>query len=148
MGSAWGRYAETVLHFTEGGLVVDLRLPLPRGTAQRFADLGLRGPFAVVTACNPLGDELDALANRRLAIVLAALVQSRYPGARQAHGRSPDGRHEEPGWAIAAPLEDARRLAADFLQRALFWFDGARFLIVPVLAGGSQETLPASSARR
>jgi hypothetical protein len=148
MGSAWDRFAETVLHFPDGGLVVDLRLPLPRGTSQRFADLGLRGPFAVVTACNPLGHELDAPANRGLAIVLAALVQSRYPGARQAHGRSPDGRHEESGWAIAASLEDARRLAAAFLQDALFWFDGARFLIVPVLAAGSQETLPASPSLR
>ena len=140
MHSIWGHYPETILRFPELDVTVDLRLPLPAAIAQRFAELGLPGPFGVVTACNPRGLKLDSAANRRLTTELANLVGRRYPGAPLAHGASPDGRHEEPGWAIAAPLAELVQLARELSQRALFWFDGARFLIVPVL--GEDPALP------
>ncbi|HEV8612309.1 MAG TPA: DUF3293 domain-containing protein, partial [Gemmatimonadales bacterium] len=87
-------------------------------------------------------------ANRRLTSVLATLVREHYPSAPEAHGGSPDRRHEEPGWAIAVPLPEAQRLAAQFLQNAVFWFDGERFLIVPVLAGEPTLSLPAPRPAR
>ena len=144
MESGWGSYSDTILRFPKTGLSIDLRVPLSPSTQQLLSDLGLGRPFAVITACNPLGSQLDPAANRRLASVLAALVRERHPGALEAHGVSPDGQHQEPGWAIATSLEEAQRLAAQFLQRAVFWFDGARFLIVPVLAGGPSVALPAA----
>lgn len=143
MNAPWGRYAETTLRFPDSGLTLDLRLPLPAATPARFAELGLSQPFAIVTACNPLGIELEAAANRRLSAVLGHLVRERYPGAVRANGGSPDGRHEEEGWAIPVPLPVAERLAAEFLQNALFWFDGTRCFILPVLGTGPVLPLPA-----
>lgn len=139
----WGRYPETVLRFPGHALELDLRVPLPPGTPARLAELGLGGRFGVVTACNPLGIDHDAAANRRLTAVLAGRMRERYPGAVPATGGSPDGRHTEPGWAVEAPREELRRLARSFLQNALFWFDGSGFLIVPVLRPGPELRLPA-----
>jgi len=139
---AWGAYPDTVLTFPDAGIVVDLRHPLTPAIRRHLQDLGLPGPFAVVTASNPLGGHLDDHSNRRLLAVLASQIASRFPGARKALGGSPDGRHQEPGWAIPASLEEARRLAEEFLQNALFWYDGDRFLIVPVHAPGEPLGLP------
>jgi hypothetical protein len=144
VAGAWEPYPDTVLHF-ENGLRADLRLVPPHALARQLADLGLAGPFAVITACNPLGTRLDEAGNRRLAALLAGVVRERYPDARPAEGRSPDGRHREPGWALAIPLAEATRLAADFFQNALFWYDGERFSIVPVLAPGQRLALPAKA---
>jgi len=139
----WDRYAETTLRFPDTGLTLDLRLPLPATTPVRLGELKLVTPFAVVTACNPLGVELDAASNRRLTAVLGSLVRERYPAAIRANGGSPDGRHEEEGWALPVPLPVAERLAAEFLQNALFWYDGARCFILPVLGTGPVLPLPA-----
>jgi len=148
VSAAWGQYADTVLHFPAAGLSVDLRLPLPSAMARRFAELGLGASFGVITACNPLGDLLEPAANRRLTSVFDSVVRERYPGAPRADGGSPDGKHSEAGRAIAAPLPQLRRLAAEFLQNALFWFDGERFVIVPVLAPGPHLPLPVSRRER
>jgi len=142
MHRAWGAYPETVLTFPDADLVVDLRRPLTPAIRRRLGEHGLSGPFAVVTACNPLGTHLDEAANRRLCQVLAMQVAARYPGARPVDGGSPDGTHREPGWAIPASLEEARRLAGEFLQNAVFWFDGERFSVVPVHSPGEPLALP------
>lgn len=144
MHRPWGAYPETVITFPETGLVVDLRRPVNPILRQRLGELGLSGRFGVVTACNPLGSEIGAAANRRLTALLGCRVAG-YAGARPAVGGSPDASHREPGWAIPAPFDEVRRLAADFLQNALFWFDGERFSIVPVHAAGDPLPLPAPS---
>ena len=146
MPAAWGQYPDTLLHFPDASLSVDLRLPLPAALPRRFAELGLPAGFGVVTACNPLGTALEAPANLRLSTLFDRVVRDRDPGAVRALGGSPDGAHEEPGWAIPAPLPELARLAAEFLQNALFWFDGERFAIVPVLAPGPHLPLPAAPA--
>lgn len=144
--SEWGPYPETVLHFPD--LRVDLRRPVPPDLVQSLRRLGLAAPFAVVTASNPLGIPLDKSVNRWLAAVLNSVVRLRYPAALPADGGAPDGAHVEPGWAISAPLLDVRRLAAGFLQNALFWFDGESFSIEPVLAPGQAVALPRRDAAR
>jgi uncharacterized protein DUF3293 len=138
----WGPYANTVLHFPEADLTLDLRLPVPPHTSEAFGRLGLPGPFAVVTACNPLGRILDPAANRRLSAVLAGVVREQHPGAVRADGGAPEGGHLEPGWALGTSLGQAKRLAARFFQNAVFWFEGGRFSIVPVLAEGPIVALP------
>lgn len=148
MHPVWGDYPDTVLQFPGAGLNIDLRQPVSPRSLQTLATAGLRGSFAVVTACDPLGGLLDTSANQRLSAVLTALVHDRYPGARPAQGISTDGAHIEPGWAIPAPLEEARGLAARFLQNSIFWFDGARFSIVPVSVAGPHLTLPVEPADR
>ncbi len=146
--SRWAPYPDTVLHFLEAGLRVDLRRPVPPDLAPALRRLGLAAPFAVVTACNPLGTRLDESVNRWLGAVLTGVVQLRYPDAVEVHGGAPGGEHLEPGWAISAPLPDARGLAASFLQNAIFWFDGESFSIEPVLAPGPAVSLPRRDAER
>lgn len=146
MHPAWGPYPDTVLHFPEADLKVDLRQTISPHTRVALARLGLAGPFAVVTACNPLGSAAEESANRALSAVLSAVVRWRYPGARPAHGRSATGTHDEPGWALPVNLEEARELAARFFQMGVFWFDGDRFFIEPVLAPQPALALPAGKA--
>jgi len=140
--TAWGPYPDTVLVLPEAGIEIDLRRPLTTTARRALADSGLGGPFAVVTACNPLGRSLESASNLRLAAVLTALVRDRHPPPRRVDGRSPDGRHIEPGWALSLPLEAAKAIAARFFQNALFWYDGERFHLVPVLAAGQRVALP------
>ncbi len=142
MHRAWGAYPETVLTFPELDLLVDLRNPLSPALRERLRNAGLGGPFGVVTACNPLGTPLDPSANRRLTVLLATRIASSHPAARRADGGSPDGTHQEAGWAIPGSLEQVRQLAATFLQNAVFWFDGTQFTIVPVHAPGEVLPLP------
>lgn len=147
MHRPWGAYPETVITFPDTGLVVDLRRPVTPMLRQRLGQIGLAGPFGVVTACNPLGTQIGAVANRRLTTLLGCRVAG-YAGSRPAVGGSPDASHQEPGWAIPASLDQVRRLAADFLQNALFWFDGEKFSIVPVHGTADVLTLPASSQNK
>jgi len=83
----WGPYPDTVLHFPEAGLDVDLRRTLSPHDRAALARLGLGGPFAVVTACNPMGRFAGEPANSRRHAVLSALVLWRYPDAVRAEGR-------------------------------------------------------------
>lgn len=142
MHPVWGPYPDTLLRFPGAGLVVDLRAAVTPAIAADLARLGLGSEFSVVTACNPRGRLLEADSNQRLGAVLAAVVTRRWPGARPAWGESPDGDHREPGWAIPAPIEVTRDLAAGFFQDGLFRYDGRDFFIVPVLAGGPLVRLP------
>lgn len=146
MHRAWGAYPETVLTFPEAGIIVDLRRPVGDVLRHRLAS-HLAGPFGVVTACNPLGSGLDPDANERLSTLLAHRIALRYPSARPAQGGSPDGSHREPGWAVPAPLDEVKRLAGDFLQNAVFWYDGERFSIVPVHGSGAVLPLPPGEPR-
>jgi hypothetical protein len=141
----WSDYSRTVLRFPGTDLVVDLAKPLSPDVLRAFATLGLGGSFGVLTACDPLGRIHDQGSNQRLAAVLAALVRERHPAARPATGSSPDGTHADAGWAIPAPLEVIRNLAAAFLQDSVFWFDGRRFSIEPVHSAADSLTLPARS---
>jgi hypothetical protein len=94
-----------------------------------------------------MGQVLEAHANRRLSAVLAGVVREQHPEAIRADGGAPGGPHLEPGWAVPGPFEEAR-LAARFFQNAVFWFDGARFSIVPVLAPGPVLVMPRAPVSR
>lgn len=138
----WASYGNTIIRFTDAGLRVDLRRPVGEAERKELRRLGLSSTFSVVTACNPLGQTLETAANRRLEAQFAPIVAGHWPGARRADGLAPDGSHSEAGWALPGPLEPARALAARFFQRALFWYDGDHFHIVPVLARGPVLSLP------
>jgi hypothetical protein len=138
----WDSYGDTILRFPGAGLHLDLRHPVGEPERKELRRLGLSGTFSVVTACNPLGGVLEPSANRRLSAQLDSVVLRQWPDARRADGDAPDGTHSEAGWALSGPIEPARALAARFFQRALFWYDGDRFYIVPVLAPGPILSLP------
>jgi len=137
--NAW---RETVLDFPDAGLAIDLRIHLDDHLRAALHAAGLAGTFAVVTACNPRGVVLASGANLERERRFGRWVRSNAPGSVRVIGRSPDGRHAEPGWGLPIRLEEARRLAATWEQEAIFWFDGGRFWIEPALADGPAVALP------
>jgi len=131
---SWARYPDTVLEIYRDGTVrIDLRERLDPDDCRRLRDLGLGATFAVVTAANPRGLALGEAENHVRAELLDTEVVARGVRFLRADGVSPDGAHREVGVAVAMPLQAACELAARYEQSALFWFDGERFWIIPVL---------------
>lgn len=53
-----------------------------------------------------------------------------------------DNSHCESSIAIAIDMQSAIRLAGDYRQLAIFWFDGQCFWILPVRSGKAKLKLP------
>jgi hypothetical protein len=151
-----GEYAETILEFTGPGpdpIRIDLRRPLTAADRAAVVRLGLDGPFAVLTAENPGGEHADeaptpeaaqaraASNHRRTARLLDHLEQV---GARAVpvDGVAPGGDHRERCVATPLGLGEAVALASRFDQVALFWYDGARFWLLPANADAAPHALP------
>lgn len=139
-------WAGAVLAFAGGAVVVNLGEPVPAATRRALAALGLPGPFAVITPCNPRGMLLGPDANAGRLAAFTAEVESRGVGPVRAVGSDPAGTHSEPGLALAIPRQDAVALARRWEQLALYWWDGHCFWIVPVLAEGAPTPLPTGSS--
>lgn len=140
---SWASYPETILEFgTTPPVTIDLRRRIPPAELARLRSLAPGGTFAVVTPCNPRGQTLLNRDNRaRLAALTDELRQAGRP-FMPVSGVSPDGRHREPGVAVAMSLPDAVTVAEGLEQSALFWFDGEAFWLVPVLVGAERRRLP------
>ena len=139
----WHRYPDTVLRFrTEPAVRVDLRESVGRETATALEAIGLTGPFAVLTAHDPRGQDEDADVNERRAEQLDERLLAL--GAEFIHvdACSPDGSHCEASVAARIEREQATALAREFEQVAIFWFDGEKFWIMGALAGGDPVMLP------
>jgi hypothetical protein len=121
---------------------VDLREPVTGETAAALESLGLSGPFAVLTAHDPRGQDEDADVNERRAERLDERLLAL--GAEFVHvdACSPDGSHCEASVAALIELGQALSLAREFEQVAIFWFDGEKFWIMGALAGGDPVMLP------
>ncbi len=133
------RYPETVLHFNgDSPFEVDLRRIPSMRDIERLRRLGLDGSFAVVTAHDPEGRDLDAAENERRNEALANRLTAGGISFAAVDACSPDGKHRESSVAIETPLEPSIELARDFGQVAIFWFDGSRFWIESVI-----RTVPA-----
>ncbi|GIW12971.1 MAG: hypothetical protein KatS3mg062_0410 [Tepidiforma sp.] len=86
---------------------------------------GAPGPFAVVTAYNPGRERPPAEVNEARNRELLAEIERRGFRWLPAEGRSGDGAHREPSFAVfGLELEDALQLARAFGQAAVCWFDG------------------------
>jgi len=87
--------------------------------------------FAVITACNPVGNrqaspEENQRANARLLGALRAAGHAPFA----VTGASPDLAHQEPGWGFACETPDLpARVAADFDQDAFFWIEHGRIFL-------------------
>jgi hypothetical protein len=135
----WSHYPSTVLTFAgEREICVDLRLPLSEHQLGELAEAGPGSPFAVITAHDPRGLDLDEAENERRAARLKESVRSLGAIFIQVNACSPDGEHCEPGVAVKLSLTAAGQLAREYGQVAFFWFDGERFWI----AGGVAEMEP------
>lgn len=139
LDSDWSRYPSTVLTFAgERAIRVDLRLPLSQQELRELIEAGLDGPFAVITAHDPRGQNLGDAENERRADRLEESLRSRGLPFIRVNACSPDEEHCEASVAVKVPLTAAAQLARDYGQVAFFWFDGERFWI----AGGVVETDP------
>ncbi len=139
----WATYPDTIveIHSTPP-LRVDLRQRVSPETAASLRGLGLGEAWAVITAHNP-GRMLGREENERREHELKAVVESSGAPFLAADGVSPDGSHREAGLAIALDQRAAVALAKAFGQSAIFWFDGARFWLVPAVVNDEPIALPA-----
>jgi len=130
----WDAYPATVIEIGEQpALNIDLRRRLGAELRLTLGRLGLGASFAIVTACNPCGRELSAEENARRSRRLREHVAAAQIVSLRADGVSPDGTHREQGLALAIDRTAAIEIAALYEQSAIFWFDGVRFQILPVL---------------
>lgn len=139
----WHRYPDTILTFrTTPGVRIDLREPVRQEDVRSIAEAGLPGAFAVMTAHDPRGEDLDARANEQLAAELDKKLVSLGAAFLHVDACSPDGSHCEDSVAVVMDREDATRLARELEQVAIFWFDGQKFWIVGALVGLDPVMLP------
>ena len=131
-GAPWGAYTRTILRFGDGALAIDLREPVSEAARHRLASLGLAGPFAVITAANPRGTILDPAENAARDAAFTAEIAGQQCHRLRVTGVAVDESHAEIGWALAVPREVAVAVARRWEQLAVYWWDGARFWIVPV----------------
>ena len=139
----WTAYPETVLKFAlDPEISVDLRFPLQAPTRNALRSLGLNGKFAVITAYNPRGENIDEEENRNRLAQLEAELQSTGEKFVSVDACSPDETHCECSVAIMTTRDRAIAIAERFEQVAIFWFDGDHFWIVGVLTPAAPMRLP------
>ena len=93
-------------------------------------DGGWPSSFAIVTACNPDGRNVDAASNRKATRELEARIGERGFRYGPMTGGSIDGTHQEFGYLVECDLTSALNLGADYKQVAIFWIeDGNLFLV-------------------
>lgn len=128
----WGDFPCTHLRFVDAPeVVIDVRGHVTQETRAALAAHGLTGAFSVVTAQNPMGKTQSPEVNAKLAVKLQAYVQSLGVPYARVQACSPDRSHCEESVAVVLARHDAVRLAREYDQLAIFWFDGDAFWIVP-----------------
>jgi hypothetical protein len=127
---------------------IDLRRPVGSDEAATLQRLGLLPRFAVLTAGNPLGHQLDPVENdSRRRNLLETLIQKGLYFV-PANGVSPDRLHCEEGFGVRCSKTHAVAFARRFQQTAFFWFDGSSFHIVGGMARLAPIVLPARLMNR
>lgn len=141
-------YAGTILIFPDpDSFAVDLRRPLRPLDGLALARRGLSGPFGVVTAYDPFGRPSTAERNAARHLRLLDAVGKLGVRAIAVDGASPDLMHREASLAIQVPRDVVIRLAREFQQDAIFWFDEDRFWLIPAGASFDPTPLPLQHAR-
>lgn len=139
---SWSLYSETLLHFPDAALVVDLRREVAVLEAARLRTLGLGPRFCVLTAFNPRGRAVDRSENDRAHAQLGARLRTTGGALCRCDGGDPSGSHIELGWATSADAETSLRLAIELGQSACFEFDGERFWLRPGVVRSGSLPLP------
>jgi hypothetical protein len=142
--SRWGAFPHTVLHFGSAPpLAVDLREPVSADVCARLRELFPGQTFGVITASNPMGDEVspDENADRNAALRGdVGAMGARWIGVDAC---SPDRSHCEHSIAVALDEQPLVDLACQYEQLAIFWYDGEAFWIVPARSTLEALRLPA-----
>ncbi|MGB6221518.1 DUF3293 domain-containing protein [Haloferula sp.] len=86
--------------------------------------------FAILTAFYPMDEVTSPEANTAADALLESALRSAGHEPVRVTGTSPDRSHEEPGWAINCPLEEALLIARQFRQRAIWWIENDELRLV------------------
>lgn len=141
----WRQYPDTILRFhSNPPVTIDLRAPLSGQDHLALQAIGLNGPFAVMTAFDPLGRNLSRSENSARASALESRLAARSESYVAVDACSPDGGHCEASVALRTDLETAGAVASEFEQMAFFWYDGRMFWIIGALATTDPTPLPMS----
>ena len=140
---SWSSYLTAVLEFqTAPLLALDLARPIDAGVHAVLHAGPVAVPFAILTAENPRGQPATDGDNCLQRGALDAHLAGEHLSSMQVDGCSPDRRHREVGVAVHLPFEAAKALARRFDQSAIYWYDGRRVWLVPVLVNGEPRVLP------
>jgi len=97
-------------------------------------------PFAVTTACNPLGRIVDEEANRSATVRLRKAISRLGLNRHRVTGVSADMKHREPSYAVwGCDLPAALQLGRDFAQNAIFWVVDGKLDVVSCTTGERQH---------
>ena len=142
----WPRYPETILIFaTQPAVEIDLRKIPSVAALSTLKSAGLGGPFAIITAFDPHGQDLSAGENEERRRALDRRLSAAGYNFARVDCCSPDRSHCECSVAVLMRQEDALALARELEQVAIFWFDGERFWILGALVDTDPMMLPKSS---
>jgi hypothetical protein len=96
--------------------------------------------FAVVTACNPLGQGLDEEADRAATVRLRKAISRLGLNRHRVTGVSADMKHREPGFAVwGCDLMVALQLGREFAQNAIYWIEDGKLDVVSCSTGQRQQ---------
>jgi uncharacterized protein DUF3293 len=142
----WPRYPETVLEFaTKPPVEIDLREVPSKNAIATLKAAGLDQPFAIMTAFDPVGENLSRVENEKKRRELEQRLRSSGYKFANVDACSPDRSHCECSVAVVMPQDEALDLAREMEQVAIFWFDGSRFWILGALAETDPLILPRNS---
>jgi hypothetical protein len=107
----------------------------------RFEPLPVGWPaeFAVITAYDPEGRVTDPADNEIADQVLAAELRGAGYCLHRIVGQSPDGTHQEPGWAVTVGLPGAIEFGRRFGQLAIFYIRQGRLTLVDCDDGAAED---------
>ncbi len=129
---SWRSYKLAVIDFGNGLVPVAERVSITGEAFQILEQHKLLPRFGVITACNPLGQAVDASTNDALSSQLRERLQQLCVRVVPCSAGAADGSHREASFAVAMPLGRLTDLAVKFRQSAIFWFEEDRFWLMPV----------------
>ena len=96
--------------------------------------------FAVITACNPLGQGLDEAADKAATVRLRKAISRLGLNRHRVTGISADMKHREPGFAVwGCDLPLALQLGREFAQNAIYWIEDGKLDVVSCATGERQH---------
>ncbi|MCH8537548.1 MAG: DUF3293 domain-containing protein [Alkalimonas sp.] len=89
--------------------------------------------FAIISAANPMGRLCNQGFNLCMSKALAAELEQSPYRFRSITGASPCLTFQEASWAVFCQKEQARELAKQWQQNAMYWVEQGTLWLIPVL---------------
>ena len=112
---------------------------MPRSYHALFSQAVFRGDplpedwpadFIIITAYDPEGRSVSPATNAAADQALALELRGAGHRLHRISGESPDGRHREPGWALAIGLSEAIKYGRKYRQLGVFQIRAGRLFLV------------------